>query len=155
VTRWQALALLSATGCAGTLSDPNAFYIAADAGITSAPPCDAPRLVFVPNCTTAHCHAPPTPASNLDLSSPDAGAALVNMMASACAGQVLVVPGRPSQSYLFKLLNGPDPSCVTPQMPLGASSLSATDIACVTDWIINLAGDGGAAGAASSSGSTT
>ena len=142
--------------CAGRLTDEEAFFIVADAG-TGGADCDAPNQVFVPNCTTAHCHAPPTPAAGLDLASPGVAARISNATSRVCAGQTLVAPGRPSASYLYQLVRMADPVCDTPQMPLGAAALTTSDVSCVSGWIANLdAGSGSTSGGATTtSGGTT
>jgi hypothetical protein len=137
--------LLGALGCAGRLSDEEAFFIAADAG-ASGVNCDAPSLVFAPNCTTAHCHTPPTPAVGLDLSSPGVAARLANAASRICVGQILVVPGQPNGSYLYQLIRMTDPICGTPQMPLGATALTSSEVSCVSGWIANLGATGSTSG---------
>lgn len=139
------VSLVSLAGCAGSLSDPQRFYAAVDAGrgtdAGALPPnCDAPTTVFAPSCLV--CHAPPNPLGALDLSGANVAQRLVNVKSAACSGQVLVVAGQPDASYLLQKLVEAQPACGA-QMPQ-RGALSSTAVECVTNWISNLAiPDGG------------
>jgi hypothetical protein len=145
--RLHALALLGlCVGCAGSL-DPSEFE-GSDSGTDSGNPdsgvgCDAPGTIFTPVCGSCH-HAPPNQLGQLDLTSPGLLSRLVNVSSAGCGtGEILVVPGKPSQSYLYLKVSSAAPACGA-QMPLG-SSLPTAQIQCISTWITSLAGgsDGG------------
>jgi len=93
-----------------------------------------------PRCATAGCHTESDQAGGLDLQSPGVRARLTGAAAITCPGKVLVVPGRPSESYLIEKL-GPSPACGR-TMPLGSAALSADEVSCLRRWVGEATGGG-------------
>ncbi len=127
----------SAPGDLGGTSSP-------DAAPEPAPPCtlsvDLESGLLRPRCATSGCHSESDQAAGLDLQSPGVLARLSGAGAVTCPGRVLVVPGRPSQSYLLDKL-GPSPACGR-TMPLGAAPLSADEVSCLRRWVSLAMGSG-------------
>lgn len=90
--------------------------------------------VFAGAC---RCHWEPDRFADLELYAPGLEARLVGRPSSECAGQILVVPGDPDGSYLFRKLVDPAPACGL-QMPRG-TPLPDSDVQAVRDWITSLA----------------
>jgi hypothetical protein len=86
------------------------------------------------NCASIGCHAGVMPKEGLDLSVGKSYANLVNVAASECASRKRVVPGNPSSSYLLQKLLGVN-LCSGSQMPKAGSSLPASDLQAISDWI--------------------
>ena len=109
-----------------------------DVGTTGAPTSCVPTeqgvrdAVFGPHCATGGCHDAMTAAGSLDLSVDNPEALLANAAAGTCDGEVLVVPGDASSSFLLAKL-GEDSACGD-VMPPGAS-LEVGLVECVADWI--------------------
>ncbi|MBL8604015.1 MAG: putative metal-binding motif-containing protein [Myxococcales bacterium] len=103
----------------------------------SLPPCtlagDVEATLLRPRCATSGCHTALDLAGGLDLQSPSIRSRLSGTRALTCAGQTLLVPGRPDESYLVaKLL--PRPGCGA-VMPLNAAAFTADEVACVRRWV--------------------
>lgn len=118
-------------GCPGTLDDKQRFFTgsggAADCG-------DVPHDVFASKCGGSGCHGPTAPAQGLDLESDGVADRVVGKKATECAG-ILVDPGEPEASIVFrKMLPIGVPGCGEP-MPYGRPTLSASELACVRAWI--------------------
>jgi hypothetical protein len=80
------------------------------------------------------CHAGPTPAGGLNLST-DAYSALVNKPSTRKPGAILVVPGDPESSYLYQKLEG-SPGIVGLRMPRnGPPFLTDGQIQVIERWI--------------------
>jgi hypothetical protein len=126
------VALLSLSGCPGTLNDPAAFELEASA--QNSTNCDdVPDVVFAPHCGLSACHTPTTLAGNLDLVSKDVYSRLVGKNASGGPG-ILINPSRqPAESVVYLKLT-PHPPFGS-QMPLTGAKLDATTLACVANWI--------------------
>ena len=92
--------------------------------------------VFAKSCTFAACHAASAPADGLNLESPT-HAKLVNIRArgAGVTDRVLVVPGRPEDSYLYQKLSVAMPRAGL-TMPLGGDVLEQNRLFLVRDWII-------------------
>ena len=89
--------------------------------------------VFAPRC--GGCHGVSAPASMLDLMSPMVG---VRLQSNAnCTNEVVVVAGNPASSYLMKKLTSATPTCGV-QMPKESTPLSADELNCIEDWILDL-----------------
>jgi hypothetical protein len=151
------IALLA--GCPGKLREPERFRDggAADSG-TNCP--DVPTEVFAKKCAGSSCHSGATPASNLDLVSPDVASRVVGKTALACKAP-LADPADPEASVIFIKIS-PGDMCGS-RMPLGAA-LPDDEIACVKDWIADQTpaastsagtGSGGAGGAGGGSSAST
>ncbi|WP_437325390.1 PE-PGRS family protein [Sorangium sp. So ce381] len=93
------------------------------------------RPILQTNC--AGCHGNNGPASGgLDLRANAAHDGLVEHDSATCAGRVLVVPGKPSESYIINLLNGKDLCADGKRMPPPPNqALSAANIKKINDWI--------------------
>ena len=132
-------ALLTLAGCAGSLDHPERFaYINASpdagggGGDDSDAGCDPVKDIFPPNCTTGACHSASSQQGSLDLQSPGLPARLVDKRAKGGPG-LLIDSAHPDQSVLLTKLTDTPPFQF--QMPLGASPLSADEMACVTAWV--------------------
>lgn len=88
--------------------------------------------VFTPRCATGACHDAATAAGSLDLSVADPEAALANAPSGTCDGEVLLVPGNASASFIMAKL-GDDPGCGDPMPP--GDPLEAGLVACMAEWI--------------------
>ncbi|MEM9489539.1 MAG: hypothetical protein AAGC55_10370, partial [Myxococcota bacterium] len=88
------------------------------------------------SCATAACHDSDAPSVGLDLLAPEVAGRLSNVESAICAGQIFIVPGDASSSYLLdKVMDAP--SCGV-RMPIGGAPLSDEEINCLTDWIDGL-----------------
>jgi hypothetical protein len=94
-------------------------------------------------CASAPCHAVGgmAPANNpLTLQDPDLYAHMLSYVAQDCDNMKLVNPGKPDQSALIKILNGP---CgAVPRMPYQCSDdacIPPEYITAVSQWIANCA----------------
>ena len=100
--------------------------------------CDAPAMIFKDKtlaCADASCHggsyAPNLSVSNL-------ASTLKGMKAtSLCEDENMVDPANPMNSVLYKVLVNDDCGGLG-QMPLGGTPLTATQLACVADWIAKI-----------------
>jgi hypothetical protein len=141
-------------GCPGTLDDPGRFVVSGatpdDAAVldsavadASAPPApvaegadsgDCPDIpqVLASTCTGASCHSASNKAQGLDLASPGVSSRLVDVPATEGSG-LLVDPSAPSKSVLYLKLTSNPPFGA--RMPLGATSLDASTLACVLAWV--------------------
>ena len=136
---------LGVAACPGRIDDPAPFL--GFVGDSSVATCTlgvsaVEARIIRPRCATAGCHERAMPAGRLDLESPNLATRLVGVQASGCAGQVLVSPASPAQSYFIGKL-GPSPRCGD-RMPLGSPALTASEVACVRLWVEALVTDGGA-----------
>jgi hypothetical protein len=131
-------------GCAGTPAAPVASDDAGNVGKTGTDAatgagvgvggsdCPSVSALFDENCSSSSCHSAENKAQGLDLASPDVAARLVNVPATEGPG-LLIDPSAPAESILYlKLMPHPPFGA---QMPIGASPLSASAIACVFAWI--------------------
>jgi hypothetical protein len=141
-------------GCVGALDDDErALFedasadlgVASDAGAADAGAADAggpacPDVVATIlsssegplGCAQAGCHTAASPASGLDLESPNLVSRLSGMMSSTC-GAPYVDPVDPARSLLYVKV-GPGPYPCGGRMPIGAR-LDDTQIACVLDFL--------------------
>jgi hypothetical protein len=126
-----ALSLLLA-GCPGRLQDPERF------GGECRQSIDVPSEVLAARCGDSACHDAVEPESSLDLVSPGVELRLRSVPASICAGRLRVDPQFPEDSFLLEKLGRDDPECGD-RMPLLATPLSAPTLACVREWVENLA----------------
>ncbi|WP_437894735.1 PE-PGRS family protein [Sorangium sp. So ce124] len=93
------------------------------------------RPILQTNC--AGCHGNNGPASGgLDLRANAAHDGLVEHDSATCDGRVLVVPGKPSESYIINLLHGQNLCAEGKRMPPPPNqALSAANIKKINDWI--------------------
>jgi hypothetical protein len=96
--------------------------------------------VLVDTCTGVGCHGFPISAAGLDLRLGNAYANLVNVPSSQCNNRLLVAPGQPNASYLMDKLQGVN-LCFGTSMPKAAPSLSAAQLAAISEWICRGAED--------------
>lgn len=134
--------VLLVSACAGDLENPDRFEAPTQDGCDL----DVVEDIFEPKCGNPACHgAGEGPAADLDLVSPGVADRLVGVEAGAegqCVGRVRVDPNDVDGSLLLEKLE-PDPSCGD-RMPLLIEPLSAEEIACVRDWVRELAPEDGA-----------
>jgi hypothetical protein len=126
-------------GCAGTLTDPDAFTESGDSGAgvdASAPSCPDIPTTFATTCGMSGCHDPTTKAEALDLWSPGVAERLVGVPAVEGVG-LLIDPSAPSKSVVYEKLLATPPFGA--RMPTG-SSLDQATIQCVLDWVTTEAG---------------
>jgi hypothetical protein len=165
IARWTALGLsallglLALAGCPGTLKDKERFLPdGGGGGAGGAAACadvsTVPAQIFANKCGGNGCHGAMAPQQGLDLESPGVAARVVGVPAKECTG-ILADPQDPAGSVLYtKLLD--TPPCGA-RMPFNLAKLSATEIACVKEWIAGQTGGaststGGATASSSASG---
>lgn len=110
----------------------------------TAPPCDAPAMVFaVPGdmggCDGTACHQP-----NLfppDLISPGVIGRLLDVPSGICNGALYIDSANPAGSYMLDKIHNAMPACGE-QMPYTMPVLNATQAQCVDDWVAWVAGGG-------------
>lgn len=129
------LATLS-MGCPGRLTDPGRFTGVMDGGPgNTGGTCDGTvnveKDVFLGTCATAGCHTTAAQSSSLDLESPGAATRMLNKAAIGCNNQVLLKSD--VTGYFFNKLTN-TPTCGSP-MPLGKSTLTANQVACVKEYL--------------------
>jgi len=125
-----------AFACAAPLDDPARFL---DGGSTSQAYCevDPEADILAVKCAGSVCHsATDQKAAGLDLVSPGVADRVRNIASASaeCGGSMLVVPGDPTASLLFKKVSMDTPPCGS-RMPLAQEPLSEEDIGCVASWI--------------------
>jgi hypothetical protein len=96
--------------------------------------------LLVDACAGMGCHGFPASAAGLDLRLGNAHGNLVGVPSSQCNDRLLVAPGQPGASYLMDKLHGIN-LCFGTKMPKGAPSLSAAQIAAISEWICRGAAD--------------
>jgi hypothetical protein len=119
-------ALWSLSACPGRLEDPDRFRECT---------LDVERDILAPKCGTAGCHDATTHQNNIDFASPGVGMRILGAT-STCRMKPLVV-------HIPERLT-PAPPCGTPMPPEGSGvdPLTATEVACVKEYLSELA-DGG------------
>ena len=97
------------------------------AGIDNSTYHDIQDYVFNRSCATSYCHAAPTNAGNLNLTSSVSYQDLVGRvpqnLAAASAGMKRINPGNPDNSFLLTKLVGPTTPAQGGRMPLAAGPL--------------------------------
>lgn len=91
------------------------------------------QSIFTRSCATSRCHSGARPSSGLSLEAGKSHGQLVGVASIAAAGQTRVVAGNAADSLLVKLVKGPS-NGVT-RMPVGASPLSASEVAAIEAWV--------------------
>lgn len=124
-----------AGGCAGDLSDADAFTGEPGPGLADA------ETILAESCGTTGCHDDSSQAqAGLDLVSPGVEARVVgiNSIAIGCTDRTLVVAGNPDGSYLLdKVLN--IPGICGLQMPI-VGMLDQEEVEVLRQWIQDLGG---------------
>lgn len=123
-------------GCAPSLSNEADFL---DAAVC---PTSMQDQFFVRRCGMEGCHVPFEPTGGLDFVSPDLSTRLVGIESSTCAGELLINPQNPDESFLLNRLS-PNPECAGEpvlRMPGDGRHLSEAEMACVRAWVTSLAG---------------
>jgi hypothetical protein len=97
------------------------------------PPGTDVAQIFKTSCGL--CHGAASPAKNLDLVSAGLAARLINKPAE-CNNRPLLstTGGSAPDGVLLEKLAGPVSDCGVQMPPTGTFTLSATDMACITDW---------------------
>jgi hypothetical protein len=136
-------------GCAGTLTDPDAFLepseagavraLGTDAGTTSCP--DIPTML-AQTCGIAGCHGASTKTEGLDLASPNVASRLVGVHAVEGSG-LLIDPANPPASVIYTKLQ-PSPPFGVRMPPL--NPLDAITTRCVFAWVTQVAASAPTAG---------
>jgi hypothetical protein len=86
-------------------------------------------------CIACHTNVGRTPASNLNLTSGNAHAQIVNRASTGKPGAILVIPGDPDNSYLVQKIEGA-PGIVGQRMPrTGGPYLTPGQIMVIRRWI--------------------
>jgi hypothetical protein len=129
-----ALALLS--GCAGELVNPERFgdggiLPQADGGGNTCPPGRTGEVVLQNSCITG-CHTTAAKLGGLDLEAPGLPGRLFTTT-STCGSRLMADKANPADSYLLEKL-ADSPACGS-RMPFNGAALSASDVACLRDWL--------------------
>jgi mono/diheme cytochrome c family protein len=97
------------------------------------PPGTDVAQIFKTSC--GQCHGSSSPANNLDLVSPGLALRLLNKTAQCTNRPLLSTTGGSAPAgVLLEKLAGPVSDCGVQMPPTGIPALSATDMACVTEW---------------------
>lgn len=130
------LTVLVASGCPGSLDDPDKFT-GPDGGTTTGD-CDVEGDLFPTRCGDSACHDADAPAGTIDLVSPGIGERMAGVAAvSSCAPGILADPDNPTDSVLYVVLT-PDTCTVFGQMPQNGTPFTDAELACVEQWIASL-----------------
>ena len=109
------------------------------AGIDNSTYHDIQDYIFDKNCTASYCHAAPTNAGNLNLTSglsyQDLVGRVPQNVAAASAGMKRVDPGNPDNSFLLTKLVGPTTPAQGGRMPLVGGPLHDGKIDAIRRWI--------------------
>ncbi|MDE0043501.1 MAG: dockerin type I domain-containing protein, partial [Candidatus Poribacteria bacterium] len=109
------------------------------AGIDNSTYHDIQDYIFNRSCTASYCHAAPTNAGNLNLTSgvsyQDLAGRVPQNLAAESAGMKRVDPGNPDNSFLLTKLVGPSTPAEGARMPLGAGPLHSGKIDAIRKWI--------------------
>ncbi|WP_438039698.1 c-type cytochrome domain-containing protein [Sorangium sp. So ce128] len=94
------------------------------------------RPILTTNCAGCHGNAGPA-AAGLDLRANAAHGELVDGDSTECAGKMLVVPGKPSESYIINKVRGTGLCGDDTRMPPPASGMALPEasIKKINDWI--------------------
>lgn len=92
--------------------------------------------IFAGSCTSAQCHDNTAPQQQLNLTAAAGYAEIVGVTSTQCGSLQLVVPNRPSASYLIHKMQGSGTGCyVGTKMPKPPSTITAAQVQKVRDWI--------------------
>lgn len=92
------------------------------------------------SCATSACHSASRGAGQLVLAPDVARSNLVDVPSNQQESAILVVPGDPEASYLMAKLRG-DEGIRGSRMPIGQAPLSEEEMATVSGWIADGAGE--------------
>jgi hypothetical protein len=111
------------------------------------PPCAPTTTSVVANifdvaCNGGTCHGSGTPAWDLYLAGPGVLSRVVGARSGSCPGWLIVDPGSPETSLLYRKIASPHPPCGE-RMPWAHKPLSPSTIECVRGWIVSLGADAG------------
>jgi hypothetical protein len=114
----------------------------------STPTCtkDVETEIFASNTCAIEgaCHGTNNPAGGLDLKSPGVSSRLLNQPAQAteCGGALLIDPNNPSGGVFLETMTSSAPCGeASLKMPI-TGALSASDLACVQEWVASVATGG-------------
>ena len=134
------LAAVALSGCPGSIDDPSPFFAAA---ATSCPSeYDVEVDLLQRTCGQLGCHTggPSLAAAGLDLAAANVGDRLLAHTSAECGGRPLVDPSDfHDGSYLLVKVTDPDPPCGE-RMPAGMPPLNGTQMACLEQYLAELAG---------------
>ncbi len=102
-----------------------------DGGIPDAG-CNPVVALFGPTCATGLCHGADTQQGHLDLESPGMPGRLVGLAGFGGPG-LIIDPAHPDSSLMLTKLTTDPPFNF--QMPLGLDPLTASETACIRDWV--------------------
>jgi len=91
--------------------------------------------LFAERCNDSICHGTERPAAGLDLVTPGIHERIVNARAATCGFEVLIEPGDETGGFFVNKLTDNPPRCGL-QMPIGGADLSAAEIECVREWVV-------------------
>jgi hypothetical protein len=120
------------SGCPGTIEDTSRFQG------RCREPIDVQTAIFVGRCGDSICHDAQNPAADLDLISPNLDRRLVGVRATQCPTRLRIDRGNPDLSFLLEKLERDDQECGD-RMPVGTDPLSRDEIACVRNWVEEVA----------------
>ncbi|MFK7989445.1 MAG: hypothetical protein AB8I08_25740 [Sandaracinaceae bacterium] len=132
---WAAAAL-ALVACSPTLSEPERFEDVCDF--------DVREDLLIGRCSTVGCHVPFQPQAGVDFISGGLAERLVDVDSTTCAGQPLIDSANPEASFLLVRVNE-TPTCEGEEidrMPLGRPHLTDRELACLAEWVSELAAEG-------------
>lgn len=134
--------LLTLTGCAGKLEEPERFLAAGTTNSSTTPTCLT--TLFNQKCNSAGCHSAVMPGGDLDLESPNVASRLINTPATfggvvigpaaMCSPAKLIDTATPSASWLEVKILKTQGSCGA-SMPL-IGMLTDAEQNCITDYVM-------------------
>jgi len=122
-------------GCDGSATAPSPVSSASGSQTTGLAAIQS--QVFTPKCSG--CHGNAVTQAGLSLASGSSFTSLVNVQSSQ-SSKLLVVPGKPDESYLVDKLEG-GAGIVGDRMPKGGPFLTSAEIDTVSQWITSGAGN--------------
>ena len=122
--------LLLVLACSGDTKDTGGDTAAAEPTFTR-----VQTEIYTPSCAFSSCHGSTGPAQGLDLSEGIAWGATVEVPSQLDPMSVMVKPGDPDHSFLYRKCAA-DPTAIGSPMPDGASTgLDSERLALLRDWI--------------------
>lgn len=95
--------------------------------------------IFEKGCNYSQCHAAGQSEQGLELAAGKAYGELVNKLSNNAAarseGRLLVVPGKPEESFLVMKLRGPLDAKYGPVMPRGTEGARQNEYDAIVEWI--------------------
>ena len=137
----SSLAALLILSCAGKLDNPERFGDDSTgngaAGSVSCSLSNIQAELIDMRCASAGCHDADTASASLNMLDDGGLAARLVGISSSCNGLELVSADNPSSSYIVNKVSS-SPTCGS-IMPLNPPALSEEEVACMQDWVNNLA----------------